>query len=298
MWLFKTGEMQWRVTTDNCTEVRLQHISVTSWSGLCVNDKIMIHAAVTSLYQQVATRIYPFWSNKANLCFNMHFHLESLAFSSKVTPHKNGHSHHNDSISIHSVLPHRGLADVRQLLRFLRLVGLVGLGGGSATEPTNQTTDDRIIFLFLNYREEWWDNALILSHASVFVTNILTCAAVIILPLSLLSLPPGSSPVFLLLPVQILPLLFGMTQAEHQTMELKGRKHRYIRTFSLKCCQIRWYMKVLNIFLYCKAIIKKGSVFRNTLTWRWTPVFNQTKVLFLYCQALKNSQNAIFFYYI
>lgn len=46
-----------------------------------------------------------------------------------------------------------------------------------------------------------------------------TCIAAVILPHPLLWFSLGFSP--LLLFVQILPLLFGMTQAEHQAMKLE-----------------------------------------------------------------------------
>lgn len=53
-----------------------------------------------------------------------------------------------------------------------------------------------------------------------------TCIAAVILPHPLLCLSLGFSPLLLL--VQILPLLFGMTQAEHQAMKL-GVKIRRLK---------------------------------------------------------------------
>lgn len=146
--------------------------------------------------------------------------VASLTFSSVVTPHKNCYSHHDEGISVHGVLPHRVLTDVGHLLGFLRPALIVDLRAASAAEPTNQTTDARLFFLFGWLREEGWISAVFHSSLCQWLT-FFTCT--IAVPRPLFCLSPGSSPFLLLVPVQVLPLLFGVTQAEHQTMELKGQ---------------------------------------------------------------------------
>lgn len=55
-------------------------------------------------------------------------HDKSYGTSGVVTPHKNCHRHHDESISIHGVLPLWVLADIRQLFLFRRLVLILDLG--------------------------------------------------------------------------------------------------------------------------------------------------------------------------
>lgn len=60
-----------------------------------------------------------------------HEHDKNYGTSGIVTPHKNCHCHHDESISIHSVLPLWVLADIRQLFLFRRLVLILDLGASS-----------------------------------------------------------------------------------------------------------------------------------------------------------------------
>lgn len=69
--------------------------------------------------------------------------LKWTGLLSIVTPHKNCYSHHNESIRIHSVLPHRVLSDVRPCLWCLRSVLLI-------------SPRARVFFLLSCWEEERW----------------------------------------------------------------------------------------------------------------------------------------------
>lgn len=60
----------------------------------------------------------------------------------KVAPHERCYRHHNDGVGVHGLLPRTALGDVGQLLWF-SCVLLVGLG--ASTQPSNQTTEGRLL---------------------------------------------------------------------------------------------------------------------------------------------------------
>lgn len=86
-------------------------------------------------------------------------HTFSLQYSqtrsSKVSPHKNCHNHHEQSVGVHNILPQRSLADVGHLwLWGLSCCFVLNLWVSTqSTQPTNQATDTRL-FLMLSFKKK------------------------------------------------------------------------------------------------------------------------------------------------
>lgn len=121
-----------------------------------------------------------------------------------VTPHKNGYSHHDESININNIFPYWVFIDVRYFVRFhlLRVLGATC----PPTQTAKQVTDTRF-FIHLCF----WKGLRVSTLCVCTICECFTDTCIIILLPPFLSLSLGRSSFLLLLPVQIFPLLFRMT---------------------------------------------------------------------------------------